>query len=54
VDLTEAQFELLMTAWAPHARGCGVVVEDEYLPDADQLAEAGWLERRIEDDKLTW
>jgi hypothetical protein len=54
VELTETQLEILSSAWALHARGCGLEVEDEYVPDTDQLAELGWLERRLDGDELTW
>jgi hypothetical protein len=54
VDLTETQLELLMTAWACAARGCGVVVQDECLGDAGQLAELGWFERRLDGDDVSW
>lgn len=54
MQLTETQREILFNAWCLSHVGCGQVLHDEYIPAAHQLVEAGWLERRIEDDQLTW
>jgi hypothetical protein len=45
---TETQQDILYRAWLLARDGNGQVVTDEAIPDADALAEAGWLERRIE------
>jgi hypothetical protein len=49
VEFTEAQMEILYTAWAIAPKGHGQVVQEWAEPEADELAEAGWLERRVED-----
>jgi hypothetical protein len=48
MEFTETQKEILYNAWALAREGKGQVVEDSAYPFADQLARAGWLERRIE------
>lgn len=55
MELTPSRCQLLINAWALAAEGKGMVLRDECYPDADQLAEAGWLERRFEPDgELSW
>jgi hypothetical protein len=55
MDLTETQMDLLTAAWATARDGNGVVIENWAYPDADRLAEAGWLERRFtQDGELAW
>ena len=55
MEFTETQAEILVNAWALSGRGCGQVLKPEAYPDAIELADAGWLERRSEDDgPSTW
>jgi hypothetical protein len=46
MEFTEAEQQILVSAWALYARGDCVVPVPEALPDCDRLADAGWLERR--------
>jgi hypothetical protein len=48
VELTEEHLEIAGRAWALAREGKGQVLEDWAVPSAHELAEAGWLERRIE------
>jgi hypothetical protein len=53
--MTEAQLEILHNAYLLHLEGRGQVVEDWAIPEAHELCEAGWLERRFEPDgELSW
>ena len=54
--ITTTQYELLFAAWAVAEQGSGLVLEPQAYPDADRLAEAGWLERRFEGRgaELSW
>jgi hypothetical protein len=55
MDFTETQAAILVNAWALSGKGCGQVLMPSAYPDAIELAEAGWLERRSEDDgPSTW
>jgi hypothetical protein len=55
MELTETHREILYQAWLLNrAAGAGQVLEDGAIPDAHELAEAGWLKRRIQDDQVTW
>jgi hypothetical protein len=37
------------------SRGEGIVIESDAFPDAHELAELGWLERRFQPDgELAW
>ena len=55
MEFTETQAEILVNAWALAAKGRGQVLTPGAYPDAIELAEAGWLERRGEDDgPSTW
>ena len=55
MEFTETQAEILVNAWALSSKGCGQVLEAWAYPDAVELADAGWLERRSEDDgPSTW
>ena len=55
MELTETQFELLLNAYLLAREGKGQVIVDDAYPDAHELAEHGWLERRIEPDgELSW
>jgi hypothetical protein len=49
MDLTETQQHILTDAWLLAREGKGQVLEDWAEPDAQQLADAGWLERRTVD-----
>jgi hypothetical protein len=48
-EFTETQQEILVNAWLLAREGKGQVVTAEALPDAVELADAGWLERRTVD-----
>jgi hypothetical protein len=50
MDFTETQAEILVNSWALAAKGRGQVLTPGAYPDAIELAEAGWLERRSEHD----
>lgn len=55
MDFTEVQQDLLIAAWATARDGNGIVIEDHAYPDAHDLAELGWLERRFEPDgEMSW
>jgi hypothetical protein len=55
MELSGEQREILYRAWLfNRAAGAGQVLEDWAIPAAHKLAEAGWLERRIQDGELTW
>jgi hypothetical protein len=49
LELTDTQQEILVNAWLLARDGKGQVVADWAEPDAQQLSEAGWLERRTVD-----
>ena len=55
MDMTDDQLELLSAAYLLSRDGCGMVIADDAYPDADALAEEGWLERRLEPDgEMSW
>jgi hypothetical protein len=49
LELTDTQQEILVNAWLLARDGKGQIVADWAEPDAQQLSEAGWLERRTVD-----
>ena len=49
MDFTTEQQEILFRAWLLARDGQGQVLEDWAEPDAEELCEAGWLERRTVD-----
>jgi hypothetical protein len=49
VEFTDTEQDILVRAWVLARDGKGQVVEDWAEPDAQQLADAGWLERRTVD-----
>ena len=49
MDFTDTQAEILTNAWLLARDGKGQVLEDWAEPDAQQLCDAGWLERRTVD-----
>jgi hypothetical protein len=49
MDFTETEQEILVNAWLLAREGKGQVLEDWAEPDAQELADAGWLERRTVD-----
>ena len=55
MECTETQREILVNAWLLARDGKGQVLEGWADPDAHDLAEAGWLERRFEPDgEMSW
>ena len=50
MDFNDTQLEILYRAWVLARKGCGQVLEPFAYPDAVELQEAGWLERRMEDN----
>ena len=52
MDFTDTQQEILANAWAlsQEGRGRGQVLADWAEADAQQLCDAGWLERRPVND----
>ena len=46
MEFTETEQEILVNAWLLAREGKGQVLEDWAEPEAQQLADAGWLERR--------
>jgi hypothetical protein len=49
MDFTDTQQDILARAWLLARDGQGQVLEDWAEPDAEELCEAGWLERRTVD-----
>jgi hypothetical protein len=49
MEFTDTQAEILVNCWLLAREGKGQVLEDWAEPDAQQLADAGWLERRTVD-----
>jgi hypothetical protein len=51
MDLTDKQYELLLEAWAISQADppMGMVLKPDCFPDAHELAEQGWLERKFVD-----
>ena len=49
MEFTDTEAEILVNAWLLAREGKGQVLEDWAEPDAQQLADAGWLERRTVD-----
>jgi hypothetical protein len=55
MEFTDVQQDLIVAAWATARNGGGIVITDEAIPDAHELAEAGWLERRFQPDgEMSW
>jgi hypothetical protein len=55
MEFTETQQEILVNAWLLARDGKGQVITNDAYPDAHELAEAGWLERRFEPDgEMSW
>ncbi len=55
MQFTETQQELLVNAYLLAREGKGQVIADHAYPDAHELAEHGWLERRSEaNGDLSW
>lgn len=50
MDFTETQKGLLFSAWGLATHDRGMVLTDNAVPDADELVEHGWLDRRPLDD----
>ena len=49
MDFTETEQEILVNCWLLAREGRGQVLEPWAEPDAQELADAGWLERRTID-----
>jgi hypothetical protein len=49
MEFTETEQEILVNAWLLAREGKGQVLEDWAEPDAQELSDAGWLERRTVD-----
>jgi hypothetical protein len=54
VEFTENQQDILYRAWLLSRRNCGQVLERWAYPDAVELEDAGWLERRYVDATGDW
>jgi hypothetical protein len=55
MTFTPIQLDLLVAAWATARDGRGVVIANDAYPDAHELAEQGWLQRRFEaDGEMSW
>jgi hypothetical protein len=53
--MTDEQLTILYRAWVLSHNRAGQVLEPWAYPDAHDLAEQGWLERRFEPDgELSW
>jgi hypothetical protein len=52
--MTDEQLNILYRAWVLSHNRAGQVLEPWAYPDAHQLCEQGWLDRRIQDDVVTW
>jgi hypothetical protein len=48
MELNDEMLEILFRAKALYHQNKGQVLEDEAIPAAHHLAEAGWLARRVE------
>jgi hypothetical protein len=52
---TDTMQEIIGNAFLLSLEGKGQVLEDDAIPDAHRLAEAGWLERRFEENgDMSW
>jgi hypothetical protein len=51
---TESELRVLFEAWAAAQDDLAFAIEDVYLPEAHRLAEAGWLERRLNDQDVVF
>ena len=49
MEFTETEQEILVNAWLLAREGKGQVLEDWAEQEAQELADAGWLERRTVD-----
>jgi hypothetical protein len=55
MDFSDTQAEILGNAYWLAREGKGQVVQPECLPDAHELYEAGWLDRKIEENgDISW
>jgi hypothetical protein len=55
MELRKDHFTVAFDAWAAARDGNGIVIRDEYYPEAHELAEAGWLRRGFEPDgEMSW
>jgi hypothetical protein len=57
VKFTDTQQDIVFAAWAANRyhNGGGIVIENWAVPDAHDLAERGWLERRFQPDgEMSW
>jgi len=55
MDFTDTQQDILFRAWLLARDGNGQVVTDEAIPDAHDLAQQGWLDRRVEPNgDMSW
>ena len=55
MPMSERQIALVADAAILAQSGQGMVIEDWAYPEAHELAEAGWLSRRLEaDGELSW
>lgn len=53
--MNDNQLQILFASWLLSREGKGQVACDHCIPDCHKLAEAGWLERRIEDNgDMSW
>ena len=50
MDFTDTEQEILVNCWLLAREGKGQVLEDWAEPHAQELADAGWLERRTVDN----
>jgi hypothetical protein len=50
MTFTETEAEILVNSYLLAREGCGQVLEPWAYPEACRLADAGWLERRPEDN----
>ena len=46
MEFTDTQQTILVNAWLLARKGKGQVLLEEWEPEAQQLADAGWLERQ--------
>jgi hypothetical protein len=53
-SLTEDDKVVAFDLWVARLNSKAGAVKPEYLPAAHNLAERGWLSRRIENDDLIW
>jgi hypothetical protein len=53
-NLTDDELQVLGDLYLARMAGLAGAVKDEFIPEAHDLAERGWLERRWHHDEMVW